>query len=173
MYIVLKDDYECIVIFTRSSFPIGLVRGKSITAFLTAAVYASCREMEIPWTLKDLTAASNLKRKDIARNYRMIISELDLKIPNADPMKCIAKVANKANLTENTKRQAISIMKEAIEKQISAGKNPLGLAASILYLSCLMNNDNRNQTVFAQAAGVTEVTIRNLCKDLKSKIELK
>ena len=151
----------------------GLIRGKLITAFVTAAVYASCREMEIPWTLKDLTAASNLKRKDIARNYRMIISELDLKIPNADPMKCIAKVANKANLTENTKRQAISIMKEAIEKQISAGKNPTGLAATVLYLSCLKTGEDTTQIQMADAAGVTEVTVRNLLRELKNKLKLK
>jgi transcription initiation factor TFIIB len=151
----------------------GLVRGKLITAFVTAAIYASCREMEIPWTLKDLTAASNLKRKDIARNYRMIISELCIKIPNADPMKCIAKVANKANLTENTKRQAISIMKEAIEKQISAGKDPMGLAATVLYLSCLKTGEDTTQFQMAHAAGVTDVTVRNLLRELKNKLNLK
>ncbi|MBV9176586.1 MAG: transcription initiation factor IIB [Nitrososphaeraceae archaeon] len=149
----------------------GLVRGKLITAFVTAAIYASCREMEIPWTLKDLTAASNLKRKDIARNYRMIISELCIKIPNADPMKCIAKVANKANLTENTTRQAISIMKEVIEKQISAGKKPMGLAATVLYLSCLKTGEDTTQIQMADAAGVTEVTVRNLLRELKNKLK--
>jgi transcription initiation factor TFIIB len=151
----------------------GLVRGKLITAFVTAAMYASCREMEIPWTLKDLTAASNLKRKDIARNYRMIISELELKIPNADPLKCIAKVANKANLTENTKRQAISIMKEVIEKQISAGKKPMGLAATVLYISSLKTGEDTTQIQMADAAGVTEVTVRNLLRELKNKLKLK
>jgi transcription initiation factor TFIIB len=152
----------------------GLVRGRTINAFLAAAVYTSCREMEIPWTLRDLTTASNLKRKDIARNYRMIISELELKIPNADPMKCIAKVANKANLTENTKRQAMIIMKEVIEKQISAGKKPMGLAATVLYVSCLKTgNTETTQIQLANAAGVTDVTIRNLLKELKSKLEIK
>ena len=55
--------------------------------------------------------------------------------------KCIAKVANKANLGEKTKRQAISIINEVRRKDTeisySAGKNPMGLAATILYLSCL------------------------------------
>jgi transcription initiation factor TFIIB len=148
----------------------GLVRGKSITAFLTAAVYASCREMEIPWTLKDIAAASNINRKDIARNYRMLLFELELKIPNADPMKCIAKVANKANLTENTKRQAISIMKEVIEKQISAGKKPMGLAATVLYLSSLKTGEDTTQNQMADAAGVTEVTVRNLLRELKTNL---
>ena len=78
----------------------GLVKGRSITALLTAAVYASCREMRIPRTLKDMIAAGNVRRKSISRMYRLLVSELALKIPIVDPMKCIAKVANNANLTE-------------------------------------------------------------------------
>jgi transcription initiation factor TFIIB len=156
----------------------GLVRGRLITAFVTAAVYASCREMEIPWTLKDLTAASNLKRKDIARNYRMIISELDFKVPNADPMKCIAKVANNANLTEKTKRKAMSIMNDLTTTEneillLSAGKDPMGFAATILYISCLKTGEDTTQTQIAHASGVTDVTIRNRLRDLKIKLKLK
>jgi transcription initiation factor TFIIB len=157
----------------RKSQAKGLTKGRTTNALLAASVYLACREMGIPRTLKDITAASNLKQKDIARNYRMIISELELKIPNADPMKCIAKVANKANLTENTKRQAISIMKEAIEKQISAGKNPMGLAATVLYLSCLKTGEDTTQFQMAHAAGVTDVTVRNLLRELKNKLKLR
>jgi transcription initiation factor TFIIB len=55
-------------------------------------------DLGISKTMKDISAASNLKRKDIARTYRQIVLELDNKVPNIDPAKCIAKVANKANL---------------------------------------------------------------------------
>ena len=151
----------------------GLTKGRTTNALLAASVYLACREMGIPRTLKDITAASNLKRKDIARNYRMIISELDLKIPSADPMKCIATVANKANLTESTKRKAISIMNEVTEKEISAGKDPMGLAATVLYLSCLKTGEDTTQFQMAHAAGVTDVTVRNLLRELKTKLKLK
>ncbi|MBV9177495.1 MAG: transcription initiation factor IIB, partial [Nitrososphaeraceae archaeon] len=145
----------------------GLIKGRSITALLTASVYASCREMGIPWTIKDITEASNIKRKHLAKAYRLLISEFGYKVPLCDPIKCIAKVANKANLTENTKRQAIRIMNEVIEKQIPAGKDPMGLAATILYISCLKTGEVRTQTQIAHASGVTEVTVRNRLKDLK------
>jgi transcription initiation factor TFIIB len=67
------------------------------------------------------------------------------------------------------------IMDEATRSEISAGKNPMGLAASVLYLSSLAderNNNSISQTVFAQSAGVTEVTIRNVCKNLRSHLDL-
>jgi transcription initiation factor TFIIIB Brf1 subunit/transcription initiation factor TFIIB len=37
-----------------------------------------------------------------------------------------------ADLTENTKRQAINITKEVSNRQLSAGKDLMGLAASVL-----------------------------------------
>jgi transcription initiation factor TFIIB len=151
----------------------GLIKGRSITAFVTASAYASCREMGIPWTIKDITEASNIKRKHLAKAYRLLISEFGYKVPLCDPIKCIAKVANKANLTENTKRQAISVMNEVIEKQIPAGKDPMGLAATVLYLSCLKTGENKTLIQMAHAAGVTEVTVRNRLKDLKIKLKLK
>jgi transcription initiation factor TFIIB len=148
----------------------GLVRGRTISGLIAAAIYAGCREMETPWTLKDIAAASNVKRKDIARNYRMLLFELNLKVPNADPIKCIVKVANRANLTENTKREAIAIMKDVAKKEISAGKDPMGLAATVLYLSSLRTGEETTQTQIAQASGVTEVTVRNRLKELKRKL---
>ena len=77
--------------------------------------------------------------------YRKLIVELDFKVPNTDPMKCIVKVANKANLSEKTKRQAICIMNDVTNNEISAGKDPMGLAATVLYVSCIKNGENIRQ----------------------------
>jgi transcription initiation factor TFIIB len=48
----------------------------------------------------------------------------------------------------------------------------MGLAAAVLYMSCLKNGENKTQRDIADAAGVTEVTIRNRFKDLKNRLEL-
>jgi transcription initiation factor TFIIB len=152
----------------------GLGRRRPIHTVLAAVIYIACREMEIPRTIKDISKNSNIKPNEISRLYRLLVFELDIRIPLVDPMKCITMISNKVNVSEKIKHYAMNIMNDDITKsQISAGKNPLGLAASILYLSCLINNSSINQTVFAQAAGVTEVTIRNLCRNLKSKLNLK
>lgn len=73
----------------------GLVRGRTIHAMLAAAAYIACREMGISKTLKDIAVATNILRKDLYRSYRLLIIELDLKIPSVDPAKCISKIANK------------------------------------------------------------------------------
>ena len=115
----------------------GLVRGRTISAVLYAAMYIACRELGIPKTLKEIAVVNNIKRTTLAKSYRLLISELDIKIPIIDPTKCITKVANKANLNEKTKRMAIDIMYHLNKKEIPAGKDPMGIAATVLYIACL------------------------------------
>jgi len=148
----------------------GLVRGRTISGIMSSAVYIACREIGTPYTLREIAAVGNVKRKDVARNFRKMVYELDLKSPNIELMKCISKVANKANLTENTKREAIGIMKVVSKRQLSAGKDPLGLAACVLYISCLKTGENKTQTQIAKASGITDVTLRNRYKELKNKL---
>jgi transcription initiation factor TFIIB len=144
-----------------------LVRGRSISAMIAASLYAACRDTEIPRTLKDVTEASNVKRKDISRCYRILHQELELKMPVVDSIQCIAKISSKLKMTEKTKRHAIKIIKEIQEQNESAGKDPMGLAASALYLSCVQTGVSITQRDIAEAAGVTEVTIRNRYKGIK------
>jgi transcription initiation factor TFIIB len=149
-----------------------LTRGRTISGVLAAAVYIACREMGAHRTLDDIAAGSNVKRKEVSKNFRVLHTSLDLKIPQQDPMKCIAKVANKVKLSEKTKRHAAEIMSNVMKEEISAGKDPMGLAASVLYLSSIKTGEAVTQMSIAKAAGVTEVTIRNRFKDLKSNLQL-
>lgn len=148
-----------------------MIRGRSIYSMLAAAIYLACREMEAPRSLNDIAEVTNVRRKDVSRGYRLLI-ELGIEVPSIDPMKCIAKIANKAKASEKSKRRAIEIMNDLIKKEISAGKLPMGLAASVLYISCLNNGENKTQKDIADAAGATEVTLRNRLIDLRSKLQL-
>ncbi len=145
-----------------------LVRGRSISAMIAASLYAACRDTETPRTLKDVADAANVKRKDIARCYRLLHHELELKMPVVDSIQCIARISSKLEISEKTKRYAIKVLKEAQERKESAGKDPMGLAATALYLSCVQNGVSITQRDLAEAAGVTEVTIRNRYKGLKA-----
>jgi transcription initiation factor TFIIB len=153
----------------RKALGKGLVRGRSTSAILAAAIYISCREMGAVRSLKDIGEITDVKRKVISRSYRILIQQLEMIMPVIDPIKCIAKIANKAKLSEKSKRMAIDTMEDLVNTEASAGKRPMGLAATILYLSCMRNDEVVTQKDIAEAAGVTEVTIRNRIKDLKSR----
>ena len=156
----------------RKALEKGLVRGRSISALIAAALYAACRDTETPRTLKDIAQASNIKRKDIARCYRLLLRELNLKMPVVNPINCISRIASRAGLSEKTKRKATKILQTAEELKISAGKDPMGLAAAALYVACVTLGENKTQRDVAEAAGVTEVTIRNRYKGLKVALNL-
>ena len=150
-----------------------LVRGRSISAMIAASLYAACRDAETPRTLKDITNATNVKRKDIAKCYRLLHHELDLKVPVVDSIQYISRISSKLKITEKAKRYAVKLLQEVQKRKESAGKEPMGLAASALYLSCVKNEVSVTQRDVAEAANVTEVTIRNRCKDLRrSNIEV-
>ncbi len=144
-----------------------LVRGRSISAMIASALYAACRDTETPRTLNDVGEAANLKKKDIARCYRLLHRELDLKMPVVDPIQCVARIASRIGITEKTKRYATKVLKISQEHEESAGKDPMGLAAAALYLACVKNGEDVTQRDIAEAASVTEVTIRNRYKGLK------
>ena len=163
---------EKVAYIYRKSQERGFVRGRSIPAVLAAAVYIVYRDFGVPKTMKDIATVSNIKRKNIARVYRQLLLELDYKVPNPDPVKCIAKIANKGNLTEKTKRHALDIMEKVTENEISAGKDPMGLAATVLYMSCIKTGENITQKEISNVAGVTEVTLRNRFKDLKNHLTI-
>jgi transcription initiation factor TFIIB len=147
-----------------------LIRGRSTSGILAAAIYIACREIGASRSLRDMVEITGIKRKVISRSYRLLVTELDIKMPLVDPMKCIARIANKAKLSEKTKRAAIGLMCDLTKKEISAGKGPMGLAATVLYLSGLENSEYITQKEIAEAAGITEVTIRNRVKDIKTRL---
>ena len=148
----------------------GMVRGRTIVATLAATVYIASREAGVPRTLAEVASLSNISYKELSRIYRRIVLSLDLKVPIIDPVKCISKIANKLELSEKTKRHAISYMHNVKTSGIAAGKDPMGLAGAVLYLSCLHCDEHRTQLDVAVASGVTEVTLRNRCKELNTKL---
>ncbi len=145
-----------------------LVRGRSISAMIAASLYAACRDAEIPRTLKDVADKSNVKKKIIAACYRTLIKEFDMRMPVVDSVQCIARIASQLDLAEKTKRDAIKIIRNAEKIKLSAGKNPMGFAATALYLSCVQNDDRVTQKDIAIAANITEVTLRNRLKGFKA-----
>jgi transcription initiation factor TFIIB len=151
----------------RKALERNLVRGRSITAILAASLYAACRDREVPRTLKDVAAVGFIKKKDLARSYRLLLKEMDIQMPVVDPMKCMSKIASRANVSGKTQKRAREILLRAEQARISAGKDPMGISASALYVACILEGENMTQRDIADAAGVTEVTIRNRYKGLR------
>lgn len=155
----------------RRALKMDLIRGRSIDAFVAASIYAVCRQSRIPRPLKEITKASTREHSEVARTYRLLIREMKLKMPVDDPMKFIPSIASKLNLRRDTEQYAVDILRRAKERQGLTGKDPKGIAAAALYMACIDNNDKRIQKDVAEAAGTTEVTLRNRLRGLESTLK--
>ncbi|MBS7650534.1 MAG: transcription initiation factor IIB [Halobacteria archaeon] len=163
---------ERAAVIYRKALDNGLVRGRSIAAIAAASLYAACRATETPRTLKEVAAASRIRKKDVARCYRLLLRELEIRMPVEDPIRCVSKIASKVSISMKTQRTAIKILKEARRVGIAAGKDPMGLAAAALYVACVLEGEKKTQKDIAEVANVTEVTVRNRYKGLKEALNL-
>lgn len=144
-----------------------LVHGRTTSALITAATYGVLKEMGVPRTLDEICEISNIKRKELMKSYKQLVFQLDFKAPPIDSTKYIAKMANKANVSEKTKRRAIDIMHELAKSSIPAGRDPRCLAAAVLYLASRNTGEKVSQIQLAKTSSKSEVAIRRLVKEIK------
>jgi len=84
----------------------------------------------------------------------------------------IAKLANMARIEAKVERLAIEIAHKSNNHLLADGKSPNGLAAAYIYLAAILLGVNLLQIDLSTLAGVTEVTIRNRCKDILTSFKL-
>ncbi len=149
-----------------------LTRGRSTAQLAAAALYAACRDLQIPRSLKDVAAVGNVSKKDLSRSYRTLVTELDIKMPIEDPIRSLPKIGFAIGASPQTIRRAQEILRRAAAKGISAGKDPMGLAGAALYIASHLEGEGKSQPTVAKAAEVTEVTVRNRYKTLRSSLKL-
>jgi transcription initiation factor TFIIB len=84
----------------------------------------------------------------------------------------ISKLANIAKIDTKIERLALEIAQKTNNNFFSDGKAPNGLAAAYIYLASVLLGVNLLQIDVSNFAGVTEVTIRNRCKDILNNFKL-
>lgn len=85
----------------------------------------------------------------------------------------IAKLANMAKIDTKVERLAIDLAHKTDDHLLADGKAPNGLAAAYIYLAAVLLGANLLQMDVSNLAGVTEVTIRNRCKDILTSFKLR
>jgi transcription initiation factor TFIIB len=156
----------------RKALDEGLIRGRSIKSIAAAALYAACRLTRTPRSLKEIAEASTRRRKEISRCYRLLLRELDIKMPFDEPIKYVSKIASFVGLNQKTQSIAIQILQKAKKIKADIGKGPAGIAAAALYIASIMDGKKVTQKLLAKAADVTEVTVRNRYNGLDKSLGL-
>ncbi len=155
------------------------VKGKSITGISAATVYMACKQCDVVRSLEEICKAIcapkdvKTKTKRAARYYRIMVMEMGSVAPVVTMGKYISKMANLAQTDVRVERLALEIAEKTKDNNLADGKAPNGIAAAYLYVASTLLGQNILQRDVSSIAGVTEVTIRNRCKEILTKYKLK
>jgi transcription initiation factor TFIIB len=144
-----------------------LIKGRSITGFVVACVYASCREMNVPRTIEEIAEISNTDKIFAGKCYRLLVRKLKVRLPSIDSTSHLARIANNAGISEKTLRHAVQMMSEIKDDPISFGKDPCAIAVAVLYGACLDKGEKTSQSRISLAGNVSVVTLRKRFLDIK------
>ncbi len=156
------------------------VKGKSVASISAATIYMACKQCDIVRSLDEicqgLCAQKEVKAKVklAARYYRTMVMEMgSFTAPIITIDKYISKFANLSKTDVRVERLALEIAEKTKDNNITDGKAPNGIAAAYLYVASILLGQNVLQRDVSSIAGVTEVTIRNRCKEILTSYQLK
>ena len=149
------------------------VKGKSVASITAATIFMACKQCDVVRSLNEICAgistAKDLKAKTklAAKYYRTMVMELGASsTPVVTMDKYISKIANLSKTDVRVERLALEIFEKTRNRNLADGKAPNGIAAAYLYVASILLGQNVLQRDVSSVAGVTEVTIRNRCKEI-------
>jgi len=148
-----------------------LSRGRSIEAMTAAVIYAACRRLSVPANLNQICKRARARKKVVARFYRKMLTMDIFAVPLPDYSIHMERLWNKLGssvLRKEVRSEAVRIFDKAQSIGVLRGSHPASIAAASLYLACLACGARLSQWEIANVAGITEVTLRNNYKKLKS-----
>ena len=156
------------------------VKGKSVLSISAAVVYMACKQCDvirsIEEILKEVCHPRDVKSKTklASRYYRTLVIELDtVTTPIVTMDKYISKIANMTDIDTRIERLSLEIAEKTKDRNIADGKAPNGIAAAYLYIASILLGQSVLQRDISSVSGVTEVTIRNRCKEILTSFKLK
>jgi len=156
------------------------VKGKSVVSISAAVVYMACKQCDVIRSLEEILReichAKELKSKIklASRYYRTLVMEDGtVTAPIVTMDKYISKIANMTNTETRVERLSLEIAEKTKDRNLADGKAPNGIAAAYLYIASILLGQSVLQRDMSSVSGVTEVTIRNRCKEILSSFKLK
>ena len=158
--------------FYRKASERKLIRGRTVKGIVGACIYAACRDLGTTRTIIEISKCMQERRNIIAKSYRLLFQQLSLEVPVPDSTSSIIRFSNNLELPEKVKRDAIFILDILKENKVVAGKKPDAVAATVVYMACIKNNESMSQQKISKISGITTVTIRNRLEEFTKYVPL-
>lgn len=143
-----------------------LLKGKNLEGAVAACIYIACKLEDASRTFKEISVITGVQKREIGRCYKLIAKEVDTKgmVPSAD---IVARFCSDLNLSLKIQRVATVISQKIQEIGCLTGRSPDSIAAAVIYLLTNLYPEIKDvQKDIQSVTNVTEVTIKNIYKDL-------
>lgn len=154
------------VMFYRKALKKNLMYSYNIRYTVAGCVYAACRKCQVLRTLSEISKFSGVPKRQLSRYYKLLYDRLDLKVASYPKSIYVNRLASRLGLLEPIENFALLIMAEAEKNLLTQGCRPESIAAACLYISVKHFGVNITQSLLAENANTTEVTLRNRYKSL-------
>jgi transcription initiation factor TFIIB len=154
--------------YYRKALDKQITKGRSIRAVVVASIYAACKELNVPRTLDEIANTANIDSIFAGKCYRFLVRSLKLNLPIANSDVYLAKIADRARVSQKAYRRAVQMLSIIKDNPVSYGKDPNALAVATLYAACLKEGEKVSQAQIAVAGNTSIVTLRNRFQDVRN-----
>lgn len=160
----------------KKSIQNACMKHKTIRSTILAFIYIMCQKHKIPKDVEEITTSGCISKKEFNRYRHRVMRILNIRAEPAKPEDYIVRIFENLKIDDYS---ILNIAKRILEKvrsqgdaalRYTNGKDPSGLAAAAIYLTCILKKYRRTQQQISEVANVTEVTLRQryhgLCKIL-------
>ena len=131
-----------------------------------AMIYIACRLKREAIPLKVISSHLNRDGDKIAKLYTKICKLAQIEMPIMSAREYMYSFASKLGMDANIVGMGEMILSEIEKRWLSNGKSPTGVAGAVLYIASHINGKKVTQKELSRVSGVTEVTIRNIYREI-------
>ncbi|PWN48997.1 putative SUA7-TFIIB subunit, factor E [Violaceomyces palustris] len=170
-----------------------ILRGKKPDAIIAAAIYVACKMGQVPRTFPEICSLTSVSKKHIGQCFKEMqqafglnatgtgsvdgsrlpggpdaatASTTALGIGPTGAADLVVRYCNHLGLEMPIIRSTEAITQRVRELGVLAGRSPITIAAACIYFSTQLWGVNKSAKKISQAAGVSDVTIKNSFKEL-------
>lgn len=150
------------------------VSGIKEDALIAACLMQACRHEQSGRTFKEIGAITRVKRTELGRAYKALCNAIQTSAsafafastPSAD---LVPRFCSRLKLPQDVIKIAVSVSRKIEELGILAGRSPVTVAASSIFIATMCLGRPKSLREIAHESGITDTTIRGAYRTLYSR----
>lgn len=159
----------------RKLYSEGLAKRIEPEVLVVGALLYASRVNRIPKTVPEVLAVANVDKRqlwDAMERISKMSKVGDSFKPHLKPAEYVPRIVAELKLPDHVITKASELAEKAYENGITSGRGHLGLSAASVYVVSALLDVKKTQKEIAEAMKITEVTIRNRCRDIVNNFDI-